>query len=129
MNATVGLNGSALKHASKKVVLAAVADNPFAIVCASDDLANNRDVIKSVVRHDLFGLKYMPLKFRTNKKFVMAAVRQNGCDLQYASDNLQMDTKVRMAAFKQLKFDFSKLPDGLLKKIAQLLLAKEKQEC
>ena len=115
--------------AKKKVVLAAVADNPFAIVCASDDLTNDDDVIKSVVRHDLFGLKYMPLKFRTNKKFVMAAVRQNGCDLQYASDNLQMDTEVRMEAFKQLDFDFRKLPDGLLKIIAQLLLAKEKQEC
>ena len=88
--------GPACKH--RRLMLAAVARNGFALQHASAELQADRDVVLAAVAHEGCALRHASAQLRADRDVVLAAVERDGYALQYASPELRADGKVAMAA-------------------------------
>ena len=104
MLAAVARNGYALVHASpelqadRDVVLAAVAHNGYALMHASPELRADRGVVLAAVASDGIALRFASTELRADRDVVLVAVATNGCALQHASPELRADQDLVLAA-------------------------------
>jgi Domain of unknown function (DUF4116) len=108
----MGLLGEFLQHAYKKelperlwparehrrLILAAVAINGYALQHASPQLRADRDVVVAAVTSNGYALEHASVELRADRYVVLTAVTKNGYVLQYASTELRADRAVVMAA-------------------------------
>jgi len=104
---------------NKTYMLKLIAKNPRTIICASDRLKDDRDVVlKAITNNDFFGylLKDASTRIKGDKEIVLKAVSGNGFALQYASLKLRDDYNVVLQATKSnwyaLKFASPRLQDN-----------------
>jgi hypothetical protein len=100
--AAVTQDGRALEFApafqnDREVVMAAVKEIGTALLYASDDLKNDKDVVMAAVTQTGLALQFAPA-FQNDKDVVMAAVKQFGLALEFAT--LRADPDVACAAVK-----------------------------
>ena len=102
---------SASMKDDKQVVLTAVRNaGPLhfggchPLVCASDELRTDREVLIAAVKHCGGALRYVPHELRSDKAIVLAAVQQDGRSLEDASPEMQADKEVVLTAVKQHGF-------------------------
>ena len=104
MLAAVARNGYALVHASpelqadRDVVLAAVARNGYVLRYASDELQADRDVVLAAVAHNGYALMHASPELRADRGVVLAAVASDGIALRFASTELRADRDVVLVA-------------------------------
>ena len=104
MLAAVARNGYALQHASpelradRAVVQAAVKKNGHALMHASAELRADRDVVLAAVAHYGYALQYASHELRADRDVLLAAMASDGYALQYASSELRADRAVVLAA-------------------------------
>ena len=85
--------GPACKH--RRLMLAAVARNGFALQHASAELRADRDVVLAAVARDGYALQYASPELRADGKVAMAALASNGYAVSF---ELRANRKVAMAA-------------------------------
>ncbi len=86
------------KDSSRKDVLAAVAQDGYALEYASDELRGDREVVLTAVAHHGFALRHAPAELRGDRQVVLTAVAQDGYALEYASEALRGDRAVVLTA-------------------------------
>jgi hypothetical protein len=87
-----------VSDAERARVLAAVAQNGYALFNASDELKNDREIVMAAVAQKCYALEYASYELQNDREIVMAAVAQNGYALVYASRELRNDLWIRIAA-------------------------------
>ncbi|CAE7403904.1 unnamed protein product [Symbiodinium sp. CCMP2592] len=92
---------SADLQANRKVVLAAVQQNGYALQYASKDLQANKEVVLAAVQQDGRALQYASAYLQAKKEVVLAAVQQNGYALQYASADFQANREFVLFSVQQ----------------------------
>ena len=77
-------------------MLAAVEQNGYALLYASEELRADREFVLAAVRKDGHALLYASAELHADadREIVLAAVRQNGLALRYASRKLRNDEEV-----------------------------------
>ena len=99
----------------------------YVIVCGtsgfgilSDDLRNNNDFMKEIIKYNVDALQYASEELKDDKNLVMESVKKNGRILQYVSSRLKNDKEVVIEAMKNYigAFDFA---SDRLKKDEELL--------
>ena len=86
---------------NKDVVLAAVAENGWALIYASEELRGDRDVVLAAVAEFVEVFEYASYELRSNRAFVLSVVAQDGSALAYASEALRGDREVVLVAVAQ----------------------------
>ena len=89
---------------TKDEVLAAVRQNGFQLMYASETLQNDRDIVLAAVSEYGEALEYASETLKDDREIVLAAVRNNGRALEYASETLQNDRDIVLAAVSENNF-------------------------
>eukprot|EP00913_Durusdinium_trenchii_P026429 g24795.t1 len=112
-------NGLALQFASKElqndkerliltsfqdIVLAAARQDCNAVLFASEELQNDKDVVLTAVQQNGYALRFAPLKLKNDEDIVLAAVQQRGLALKFASEDLKQNKAAVLAAVQQAGF-------------------------
>ena len=84
----------------REIVLAAVNNNGYALIHASQELRNDREIVLAAINNGC-SLYLVSEELKRDREIVMAAVTQNGYDLKHASLELQYDREIVLAAIKQ----------------------------
>jgi hypothetical protein len=93
--AAMAQNGYALRYASaelradREVVLAAMAQHGYALEYASAELRADREVVLAAVAQHGYALRSASVELRADREVVLTAVAQNGDALQWASEELR----------------------------------------
>ena len=95
------MNASVELKNDKEVVLAAVAQAGLALRYASAELKNDKEVVLAAVAQDGRALHRASAELMNDKKAVLAAVAQDGRALEDASVKLRNDKEVVLAAVAQ----------------------------
>ena len=85
-------------YETKKIVLAAVSENGYALECASPELRNNKGIVLAAISENGYALRYASLELRNNEKIVLTAVSTDACALKYAPEGLKNNEKINLAA-------------------------------
>ena len=88
------------QRADREVVLAAVAQNGYALRYASVELRADREVVLAAVAQDGDALQFASVELRADREVVLAAVAQYGDALQFASVELRADRYMVKFAMK-----------------------------
>ncbi|CAL1154221.1 unnamed protein product [Cladocopium goreaui] len=102
--AAVANDGFAVRHASdalradREVALTAVRTNGSAVQYVAGCLAEDREVALTAVRSSGAALRYVVPKFRSDREVVLEAVRSYGQALKFVDEQLRCDEDVALAA-------------------------------
>ena len=87
----------------------------FIFNCATNELKNNRTLLKWFVQRDGHLLKIFDKKFQSDKVLVLEAVKNSGSALEFASNELKNDKEIVLTAVKNkgtaLEFASEELKD------------------
>jgi TPR repeat protein len=87
--------------ANRDIFLIAIKQNGLALKYASDDLKNDKEIVKNALEQNGLALKYVSDDLKNDKEIVKKAVEQNGLALEYATDNLKNNLDIVLIAIKK----------------------------
>merc|ERR1719362_914673 len=93
-----------LVRSDREFVLAAVAQNGWALRHATEELCEDREIVLAAVGQDGYAFKYAAANLRADRAIALAAVSNYGCALYDAADELRADREIVLAAVLQNGF-------------------------
>eukprot|EP00928_Gymnodinium_smaydae_P089061 TRINITY_DN73064_c0_g1_i1.p1 TRINITY_DN73064_c0_g1~~TRINITY_DN73064_c0_g1_i1.p1 ORF type:complete len:302 (+),score=56.70 TRINITY_DN73064_c0_g1_i1:85-990(+) len=86
------------ESAARKAAMKCGSVDKYALIYASEDLRNDKEILMNAAKHDGHVIMYTSDETRKDKELVLQAVRTNGQVLRYSDLKLRKDKEVALAA-------------------------------